>query len=31
MPVGVQLVGPVGGDERLLTAAIWAEEQLSPR
>jgi Asp-tRNA(Asn)/Glu-tRNA(Gln) amidotransferase A subunit family amidase len=31
MPVGVQLVGPVGGDERLLTAAIWAEQQLSPR
>jgi len=31
MPVGVQLVGPVGGDERLLTAARWAEERLSSR
>lgn len=31
MPVGVQLVGPAGGEERLLAAARWVEEQLSSR
>jgi Asp-tRNA(Asn)/Glu-tRNA(Gln) amidotransferase A subunit family amidase len=31
MPVGMQLVGPVGGDERLLNSASWAEDQLGHR
>lgn len=30
MPVGVQLVGPVGGDERLLRTARWLVRRVAP-
>ena len=30
LPLGVQLIGPLGGDVALLSAAIWAEAVLAP-
>ena len=30
LPLGVQLIGPVGGDVALLGAALWAESVLAP-
>jgi Asp-tRNA(Asn)/Glu-tRNA(Gln) amidotransferase A subunit family amidase len=30
MPMGLQVVGPVGGDERLIATAAWIAEALAP-
>ena len=30
LPLGVQLIGPLGADEALLGAALWAESVLVP-
>jgi aspartyl-tRNA(Asn)/glutamyl-tRNA(Gln) amidotransferase subunit A len=30
LPVGVQLVGPVGGDSSVMAVASWMEAKLSP-
>ena len=30
MPVGIQLVGPLHDEQRLIAAAVWAEERLQP-
>ena len=30
LPLGVQLIGPLGGDVALLGAALWAESVLAP-
>jgi Asp-tRNA(Asn)/Glu-tRNA(Gln) amidotransferase A subunit family amidase len=30
MPMGFQVVGPVGGDERLIGIAAWIAEAMAP-